>query len=286
MMADLNYTISLFLRAIGFYVKKFFFPMPLNFFIIEIDPLYDFLGIAVLLIVCHLIISKKLPSFFGLLGLLSLFPALPFAFGTIAWTAYAERYIYLSTAFWIVALCLWGGAWLERNPPRKNLVTALVVILCLTSACITFWRNIVWQSNATLMRDTVAQTPRIRKLRNIYIKALIDKGETGEALKQYQLAAAEVPSPAGDEQAALMVSGKLIREGRNNEALQLYQDAMQHTQFNSVPILKAAINLLRSMQTTNNVSKLERKRLAELLQKFSDELERIKQKRTAPSMGR
>lgn len=269
MLADLNYTISLFLGAVGFYVKKFFFPLPLNFFILEIDPLYDFVGIAVLLLVCHIVISQKLPAVMSLVGFLLLLPALPFAFGTIAWTAYAERYIYLSSAFWIIALCLWGGSWLEINPSRKSLITALVVMLCLTSAGITFWRNIVWQSNVTLMRDTVAQTPRIRKLRNIYIRALLDNGETGEALKQYRLAAAELPLPAGDEQAALMISRKLVSAGRNNEALQLYQDALQRTQYKSEPLLIATIRHLRVMLAVDTISNQERERLALLIQKYS-----------------
>jgi hypothetical protein len=202
-------------------------------------------------------------------------PALPFAFSTIAWTAYAERYIYLSTAFWIIAICLWSGVWLEKNPVRKNLVTSLVVLLCFASAGVTFWRNIVWQSNVTLMRDTVGQTPRIRKLRDIYIKALIDKGETGEALKQYRLAAVEVPSPAGDEQAALMISGKLVSEGRNNEALQLYQDALQRAQFKSEPLLIASIQLIRVMLALDSMSEQEREKLAEIMKK----LEGITQKK-------
>ncbi|MDD2732583.1 MAG: hypothetical protein PHF56_01475 [Desulfuromonadaceae bacterium] len=269
MLADLNYTISLFLGTVGFYVKKFFFPLPLNFFILEIDPLYDFVGIAVLLLVCHIVISQKLPAVMSLVGFLLLLPALPFAFGTIAWTAYAERYIYLSSAFWIIALCLWGGAWLEKNPSRKTMITSLVVMLCLASAGITFRRNIVWQSNVTLMCDTVAQTPRIRKLRNIYIKALLDNGETGEALQQYRLAAAELPLPAGDEQAALMIGRKLVSEGKNNEALQLYQDALQRTQFKSEPLLTATIRHLRVMLAVDTIAELERERLALLLRKYS-----------------
>jgi hypothetical protein len=284
MQADLNYTISLFLRATGFYVKKFFFPLPLNFFIIEIDPLYDFLGIAILLIVCHLIISRKKISTFALLGLLLLLPALPFAFGTIAWTAYAERYIYLSSAFWIIALCLFGGNWLERTPERKPFVTIIVVIVCVSAASITFLRNIVWQSNVTLMRDTVAQTPQIRKLRNIYIRALLDKGETDEALKQYYLAAVDVPSFLGDEQAALMVGEKLVSEHRYKDAFELYQDALQRTQFKSAPLLTNSIRHLGVMLAADNATSQEREKFSELLQKYSAVLEGIKQKKvTNPS---
>ncbi len=277
MLADLNYTISLFLGAVGFYVKKFFIPMPLNFFIREVDPLYDFVGIAVLLGLCHLIISRKLPALMSLLGLLLMLPALPFAFGTIAWTAYAERYIYLSSAFWIIALCLWSGNWTEKHPAHKPVVLIMVITLCLTAAGITFNRNMVWQSNVSLMRDTVAQTTHIRKLRNIYIKALLDKGETDEALKQYHLAAVELPSFAGDEQAALMIAGKLATEGRNNAALQLYQDAMQRTQFKSEPLVSASIGLLRVKLAADNISDQELKRFEGMLKKYTDVLKEIKQ---------
>jgi len=286
MMADLNYTISLFLGAVGFYVKKFFLPLPLNFFILEIDPLYDFVGIAVLMIVCNLIISKKLTVILFLSGLLLLLPVLPFAFGTIAWTAYAERYIYLPSAFWILALCLWGGVWLEQNPAQKHLVTTLVLIICLSAACVTFWRNVVWQSNVTLMRDTVAQTPRIRKLRNIYIKALLDKGATDEALKQYYLAAVEVPSPVGDEQAALMISAKLVSECRNYEALQLYQDALKRAQFKSELLLTASIRHVRVMLAVDNISEQEREKLSGLLNKYSVILEGTKQKKSPLRSGK
>jgi len=261
MLSDLNYTISLFLGAVGFYVKKFFFPMPLNFFILEIDPLYDFLGIAVLLLLCHMILSKRLPAIMAVVGGLLLLPALPFAFGTIAWTAYAERYIYLSSAFWVIALCLWCGAWLDRNGSRKSLVIAMVVIVCLTAAGVTFRRNIVWQSNVTLMRDTVAQTPRVRKLRNIYIKALLDKEQINEALNQYRLAAASLPSPAHDEQAALMIGGKLVNEGRYREALRLYQDALPRTRFMSKPLLTASVRLLRTMRLQKTIPEQEKEAL-------------------------
>lgn len=276
MLADLNYTISLFLGAVGFYVKKFFLPLPLNFFILEIDPLYDFVGIAVLLLVCYFITSKTIPAIMFLIGLLLLLPALPFAFGTIAWTAYAERYIYLSSAFWIIALCLWGGFWLEKNPSLNPLVTTMVVIIFLSSVGFTFMRNIVWQSNVTLMRNTVEQTPRIRKLRNIYIKALLDKGQTLEALNQYRLATADLPSPAHDEQASLMVGGKLVSEHNYREALQIYQDALQRIHFNSDPLLTASIHVLGVMQEVKTIAIPERERLSELKKKYSGMLAEMK----------
>lgn len=284
MLADMNYTISIFLGAIGFYVKKFFLPMPLNFFILEIDPLYDFVGIAVLLMVCHLFVQlKKLPAIMALIGLLLLLPALPFAFGTIAWTAYAERYIYLSSAFWIIALSLWGGNWLERAPTLKPLVTTLIVIVCIFAAGITFSRNKVWQNNVTLMRDTIEQTPRIRKLRNIYIKALLDKDQTSEALEQYRLASADLPSPDHDEHAELMIGGKLVAELRYKDAMQLYQDALHRSNYESQPLLTSSISLIKTMITLNSLPKHEIDQLTLLLDKYSVLSDRLKQKKQSSS---
>ena len=258
MLADLNYTISLFLGAVGFYVKKFFLPLPLNFFILEIDPLYDFLGIAILLLVCHLIISKKLPAIFTILGLLLFLPALPFAFGTIAWTAYAERYIYLSSAFWIVAICLWSENWLDNDLYLKRLVTSLIVVVCFVFAGITFMRSIVWQSNVTLMRNTVGQNPEIRKLRDMYIKALLDNEQISDALQQFSLAATELPSTPGDEQIALMIGMKLVGEHNYKEALQFYRNSIQYTSFNSEPLLSALIK----HSDSSNISSMQLDRVS------------------------
>jgi hypothetical protein len=98
MLLDVNYSISVFLGASGFYLKKFFFPLPLNFYLLEIDPLYDLAGILLLLFCLRLLTRLNLSAAFFIAGVCMFLPALPFAFGTIAWTGYAERYIYISTA--------------------------------------------------------------------------------------------------------------------------------------------------------------------------------------------
>jgi len=277
MLADVNYTISVFLGAAGFYVKKFFIPTPLNFFILEIDPLYDFIGIAVLLFVVYLLSQRSLPALFILLGFCLLLPALPFAFGTIAWTAYAERYIYLSSAFWVVGISVWAGKWLEhtKNKSLSTLVSSLSVLICLCIAFISFKRNITWMTNVDLMRDTVAQTPKMRKLRNIYIQALLERKRTDDALEEYRKAASVAPSPVFDEQAELMIGGQLVAEKRRMDALKLYQRGLERTNMSSEKLLVAVVSLLQQMRLDKGISPSDSVSLAKLEKNYEAALQHL-----------
>ncbi len=274
--ADTSYALSIFFGAIGFYVKKFFLPLPLNFFILEIDPLYDFLGIAVLLLVVYCMHKRTLAAIFCLLGFCLLLPALPFAFGTIAWTAYAERYIYLSTAFWVIGGCLLVGEWSAANQSTLRYLTITLVFASLTASFFTFKRNQVWTTNVALLENTVSQNPKIRKLRNIYIAALVEKGLMDEALDQYHEASSLIPSPDFDEQAELMIAVSLSKMKRYDSALCLYKKALDRNPKNNpkktASILQATILLLREMQHdqmlatknyTADLKKLEFEYLAE-----------------------
>ncbi len=274
MKSDPNYTISLFLQAAGFYVKKLFMPLPLNFFIREIDPLYDLLGIFVLLAALRLLISRSLSAVMALTGLFLMLPALPFAFGTIAWTAYAERYIYLSTAFWIVAICLWAGERLQERPRLIPACTWLTVILCLVSAGATFARNLVWQTNVKIMADTVSKNPKIRMVRDIYTYALLRTGRVEEAKKEYRVSCS-IHDIFYDQRMDLIMGGQLVKEGRYREALKVYQDSLKRGKNNSEEVLAAAVALVRQMKTAESVSAQEHRALRALERDYDERLRRL-----------
>lgn len=268
MFNDINYTISLFLGAIGFYVKKFFVPTPLNFFIIEVDPLYDFVGILVLFIVIVLLVRKKVADILVLIGFGLVLPALPFAFGTIAWTAYAERYVYLSSAFWVMAICLYAARWYGGIPVRlRSLVPLLLICLIAVEVVTTFRRNIVWQKNVTLLKDTVNQNPRNRMLRDIYMAALLDAGDIESAKIQYRIALQLPPSlykNRYDDRADLLIGQQLQKEQHFNEALRVYEQALIKTKYGSEGLLEATVDLLTIMPESND--KIEMGRRSSLLQ--------------------
>ncbi len=272
---DLNYTISLFLGATGFYVKKFFIPVPLNFFILEIDPLYDLLGIAVLFLVMYLLVLRTLPALFALAGFAVMLPVLPFAFGTIAWTAYAERYIYVSSAFWMLALLL--GIWktIEETARARMYGYAILSCLCILASYVTLHRNIQWMTNATLMKDTVRQSPKVRKLRDMYIAALVSAGSFSEAEKEYSYLIKELPPNHELNRSDIIIGRMLIRQKRYEEALKLYQESITRTRYVSEPLLENAVSLIDEMETGGIVNLLDKYSLDKLRVEYSSHLYKI-----------
>lgn len=245
MLDDTNYAISLFLGAAGFYLKKFFLPMPLNFFILEIDPLYDLAGIVVLLLCVYLMTRLTLPSSLFLAGVCMFVPALPFAFGTIAWTGYAERYIYLSSAFWIVAIALYLNSLMHQYGIVKKIVIVAVPVLLVFMGYQTLARNIVWQTNVTLLADTVEKSPKISVIREMYMQALVNAGLYNDAKEQYTIGTSH--SYFSTEGPGLIMAQILEKEGRLEEALSLSEESLAKYNPRSEPALKATIALINRM---------------------------------------
>lgn len=250
MIQDPNYSISLFTGAFGFYIQKFIFPWPLNFFILEIDPLYDLAGIAVLLVMVRLLTINTISTALFFAGAGLLLPVLPLVFGTIAWSSYAERYLYLPSAFWCAALAVQSARFVEVgnrfNPAviRWTFAPALLIITAVFS--ITTWqRNVIWQKNVTLLRDTVDKSPRVKPLRDFYMAALFQVGRYEEAAEQYQIGRSlfsRTYDPAPD----LMMGMILQNRQKYDEAYRLYERANAAAGFRSEPLLNAMISFLEA----------------------------------------
>lgn len=247
MMQDVNYTISLFLGALGFYVKKAILPLPLNFYILEVDPLYNLFGILLFFVCIRMIARPTTASAFALAGFCMLLPVLPFAFGTIAWTGYAERYVYISTAFWIVSAVMYcnNNPFFHNELSSKIFFTSLVALF-LFFGYQTYHRNRVWQKNVTLLEDTVRQSPKAKRLRDMYMYALHASGNIEEAKKQHEISST-LYSVTYDGTADLLMAGILTQEGKMDEALQLYEAVVKNTQCSSVAPLKRLIEHLEAM---------------------------------------
>lgn len=245
---DTGYAISIFLGAVGFYVKKFFWPLPLNFFILEIDPLYDLLGIALFLLILRLIMVRSMVSVLSIAGMCCVLPALPFAFGTIAWTGYAERYIYISTAFWSIALVLYiDRTFFGSHLPEslKKLSYFFIAFLLLAMAFTTWRRNLTWQTNLDLIADTVKQSPRQKELRGMYMLAFIRAGNLKAAREQYRIASA-LPGGKYSEHYDLNMAGVAATEGNKVEAEGLLKKILSSSRGNSVVALQFYIRFLEN----------------------------------------
>jgi tetratricopeptide (TPR) repeat protein len=261
MLEDTNYSISLFLGASGFYLKKLFLPLPLNFFILEINPLYDLIGIAVLLFCIFLITRLTLASALFIAGVCMFIPALPFAFGTIAWTGYAERYIYISSAFWIVSIVRYLDELNARYVVVGKVCRVAVPVLLLFSAGQTFNRNLVWQKNLTLLADTVEKSPKVAVIREMYMQALVNAGQYERAKEQYAIGTSR--SVFTSEGPDLILAQIMVKEGKQNEALAMYESAIVKSNFKSERALRSTVSLIDRMvgdKTSNKDELLKEKK--------------------------
>jgi hypothetical protein len=145
------------LIALGFYLKKLIFPYPLNFAITEVHPLYGLLGGAFLPVLWFAFRRYRLSGIIIISTVLLMLPAILVAVRQIAWTPFAERYMYLPTAF--LALGLVGICDVLN---RKYPVLQLTIILVLLSgaAYTTFQRNILWKDSLSFFQDAVAKSPK------------------------------------------------------------------------------------------------------------------------------
>lgn len=242
MTSDLNYTIELFLGAAGFYVKKFFMPLPLNLAIREVDPLYELFGIICFMGCMFLLHLRRMYSALLIAGFWMLAPAFPLAFGTIAWTAYAERYNYIPSAFWVL-----GGVGFihEFNCDRWIVLGRYVrfagVALLLALITITIQRNMLWRTNLGILKDTVEKSPEFKNARGLYISALVDKHNFEEAEKQYFIAN-KLPSVGYDERYDLMYASLLFNNKKYHDAENMYAQIEKKTNGKSTALYEAMIS--------------------------------------------
>jgi len=232
---DTSYAISVFLGASGFYLKKYFMFYPLNFAIREVDPLYTLAGIALLNVSVYQLFRRTVSSSFFLVGTILLLPSLLFAFGTIAWTAYAERYVYMTCAFWTISI-VYVVAVNYNNwfmlPVVRNVVNCLVVLVVLFFGITTYQRNFVWQKNLSLIESTIKESPNFKMLRGLYITALIMKGDTAGAKRQYFIASS-IPSTDYQEEYDLMMASILFSEQKDGQAIALCRYVVEKKRGNS-----------------------------------------------------
>jgi tetratricopeptide (TPR) repeat protein len=187
--------------AIGFYLKKVFWPWPLDFYINGVfRPPYLVLGIVFLLGLIWLSWKRiwwRVWAFWFFCGLL---PILPLTFIGASWTPAAERYVYISSISFAVCVSLFAFKVLAFRG-RWGVQTAQIVMLVLLFAfgTGTTLRAKIWQSNLALLEDTLEKSPNDGRLTGAYASALLTTpGRKDEAIEQFKRAIdlGFVPRPA------------------------------------------------------------------------------------------
>jgi protein O-mannosyl-transferase len=172
--------LALVCKVFGFYTKKLFAPWPLNFAITEVSDLYVYLGVAVLLLGVYLVVRRDLVSAFLVTSLGLISSSLILAMSSIAWTPFAERYLYLASAPFAAAIVYAGYRFSEwAGLLRWMPVLATAAVTCCGIS--TLQRNLLWQDNFALYQDTLAKSPGFFLARNELAVALIDKGKSEQA---------------------------------------------------------------------------------------------------------
>lgn len=160
-------------------------PRPLNFAIIQISNLYVILGVMVLIVCIYFLFRPTVGRVLILFSAAVLSPSFLIPLGGMAWTPYAERYLYLPAATFSIAVtilvCKMPFPSMSAVP--KKLLTVSVFLLFSGMAYATTERNFIWQDNLTLFQDTLAKSPGFAPVRNELATALQNHGRLEEARK-------------------------------------------------------------------------------------------------------
>ncbi|MEW6067185.1 MAG: tetratricopeptide repeat protein [Nitrospirota bacterium] len=234
------------IKAFGFYIKKVFVPLPLNFGIIEINrTFYFWFGIISLGFTLYLLFVKRtLLSFLLFFSVAFFLPSLPVATAKMAWTPLAERYLYISS-FGVSLLIIFS---FFRLFARENLRYGILALLLFVASLITVNRNIIWQDNLTLYKDTIEKSPNFAVARNEYGIALFINGKPDEALEQFKIAEKLAGETKYKDLLSVNITGLFSDQMKPEEAKEQYLKLLEKTPLRPIS-LKALQNLIKIAET-------------------------------------
>jgi protein O-mannosyl-transferase len=182
---SLWHNIFVMLKVAGFYARKLFVPMPLNFGIISVPGVYLLPGIALVFLALYWVWKRETVSALFLSAVTIGSSALIVSVAQMSWTPVAERYMYMPCALFSAAITIVGWRCARRFAhPRAFLgFSALVLVLF---AWVTVGRNILWQDNLALAEDTFRKSPAFAPARNDIAIALLNRGRKEEALRIFE----------------------------------------------------------------------------------------------------
>ena len=175
------------LTALGFYLKKLILPLPLNFAIDTVSTLYLIPGTAFVVLLPLWLKRRTMPALFAAVCVVFLLPAFLVSMKQVAWTPYAERYLYIPSAFFCMGLIGVGSVQLEKIQ-RQQWLPPLVLFVVFGAAFITVQRNFVWNDNLTLYRDTVRKSPDFGAIHLELGVALLQNGKLREGRAEFETA--------------------------------------------------------------------------------------------------
>lgn len=235
------------LKASGFYLKKLIIPTPLNFGIVGVAPEYILLGVMVAVGIMFCLYKRNVVSYLLLAAFFLILPSLVLPLLKVTWTPIAERYAYIASAPFLIAVSLCYIKYVHAFIPSKPVIF-IVVILLISVGVITNQRNLIWQDNLTLFEDTVKKSPGFAAAKNELAIALYERGRISEANKLL------LANRGDDFQPSFLNKAKVfINKGDLNEAKKLLITRVDKD-ISSLVLLIKVLDLQR--ETTDEAGKI------------------------------
>lgn len=267
--ADILYNLRVGIKLLGFYGKKLFIPWPLNFAIVDAADYYVYVGVLILMVLVYLVYRVELLASLFLTSACLIAPAFLVALSRMAWTPIAERYLYIPSATFSIAITFLVYRLFQKFRTEKLLI-AVTPLLLSGAAYATVDRNMAWQDNLTLFQDTVRKSPDFPPARNELAVALMEHGmkEQGhEIIKSNKIDKKLKNKEYGIENMAAVRAAEGDLEG----ARQFLLASLDEKEKNYPILLKKLIEIDdKRLRQTSDPQKLQEinKELCELLKKM------------------
>jgi len=144
------------LIALGFYSKKLFFPFPLNYAIHEVKPAYGLAGVVLIPLAWWGVRRQRLAGLLFVSSALFILPAVLVAVKQVAWTLFAERYLYLPAAFFVLGISVVISVYWDK---QKNILVPVALCLIVFFAGASFQRALQWSDKLAFFQDAVTKSP-------------------------------------------------------------------------------------------------------------------------------
>jgi len=259
------------LTAFGFYVKKLFVPLPLNFAITEVHPAYSVLGGGTFLSLCWMLRRHRLAGLCLAAAALLMLPAVLIASRQVAWTPYAERYLYQSSAFFSLGVC---AAVLELRKNLQTVCIAVLIILLCGAAVSSMQRVLLWKDKLAFYKDAVAKSPGFGSVYNELGGHLLQHGEVDKAAEAFAMADRLNKRPSMKMLIKANLMGSMLVRGRQAEARGYFFELFKDKREASAEFLE--LLYLADSKRLNGISGIERAVLAGDLLETLDLLNRKK----------
>lgn len=173
------------LQACGLYAKKLLVPVPLNFAIYEISPAYRLLGLLLAPLIWWVLRCNRPAGLLLTAALLCLLPAVLVAVKQVAWTRYAERYLYLPTAFVALGLAVYKPLLPDR---RVSMLRGAAWCLACIYAFVSLQRNVLWSDKLAFFEDAIEKSPRFGSVYHSLGGVLHQSGQLDRAAEAFAVA--------------------------------------------------------------------------------------------------